>query len=127
MGGYTKQLLSPAFGICLPAGKVVPHNTFDVIEQYNVLDNIIKPLSNQPIFKGPSDVKWFDIKEKENEHRKYRIYFIKENTIYSFNTKSKQTRSSQVDARLFSVMVTSKPLFIADIGIEVGMPRIKNT
>ncbi|DAA80659.1 TPA_asm: semaphorin-like protein [Variola virus] len=24
-------------------------------------------------------------------------------------------------------MVTSKPLFIADIGIEVGMPRIKNT
>ncbi|ABF26333.1 semaphorin-like protein [Variola virus] len=105
--------------------KVVPHNTFDVIEQYNVLDNIIKPLSNQPIFKGPSDVKWFDIKEKENEHRKYRIYFIKENTIYSFNTKSKQTRSSQVDAQLFSVMVTSKPLFIADIGIEVGMPRIK--
>ncbi|ABG44129.1 semaphorin-like protein [Variola virus] len=107
--------------------KVVPHNTFDVIEQYNVLDNIIKPLSNQPIFKGPSNVKWFDIKEKENEHRKYRIYFIKENTIYSFNTKSKQTRSSQVDAQLFSVMVTSKPLFIADIGIEVGMPRIKNT
>ncbi|WIG62368.1 Semaphorin-like protein 139 [Camelpox virus] len=58
-------------------------------------------------------------------------YFIKENTIYiyiyiySFDTKSKQTRSSQVDARLFSVMVTSKPLFIADIGIKVGMPRMK--
>ncbi|SNB48624.1 CPXV176 protein [Cowpox virus] len=123
--GYTKQLPSPAPGICLPAGKVVPHTTFEVIEKYNVLDDIIKPLSNQPIFEGPSGVKWFDIKEKENEHREYRIYFIKENTIYSFDTKSKQTRSSQVDARLFSVMVTSKPLFIADIGIGVGMPRMK--
>ncbi|AGJ91904.1 semaphorin [Vaccinia virus] len=123
--GYTKQLPSPAPGICLPAGKVVSHTTFEVIEKYNVLDDIIKPLSNQPIFEGPSGVKWFDIKEKENEHREYRIYFIKENSIYSFDTKSKQTRSSQVDARLFSVMVTAKPLFIADIGIGVGMPRMK--
>lgn len=68
---------SPAPGICLPAGKVVSHTTFEVIEKYNVLDDIIKPLSNQPIFEGPSGVKWFDIKEKENEHREYRIYFIK--------------------------------------------------
>ncbi|AEY75112.1 semaphorin-like [Vaccinia virus] len=43
--GYTKQLPSPAPGICLPAGKVVSHTTFNVIEQYNVLDDIIKPLS----------------------------------------------------------------------------------
>ncbi|AGJ92178.1 semaphorin [Vaccinia virus] len=123
--GYTKQLPSPAPGICLPAGKVVSHTTFNVIEQYNVLDDIIKPLSNQPIFEGPSGVKWFDIKEKENEHREYRIYFIKENSIYSFDTKTKQTRSAQVNAQLFSVMVTAKPLFIADIGIGVGMPRMK--
>ncbi|UPV00411.1 semaphorin (Cop-A39R) [Cowpox virus] len=44
--GYTKQLPFPAPGICLPAGKVVPHTTFDVIEQYNALDDISLYLTN---------------------------------------------------------------------------------
>ncbi|QED21143.1 semaphorin-like protein [Borealpox virus] len=123
--GYTKKLPSPAPGTCLPAGKIVPQTTFEVIETYNIVDDIINPLSNKPIFEGPSGVKWFDIKETENKHQEYKIYFIKENTIYSFDTKTKQTRGAQVDAQIFSVMVTSKPLFITDIGIGVGMPRMK--
>ncbi|AKJ93790.1 semaphorin [Raccoonpox virus] len=114
LDGYTKPLPSPAPGKCLASDKTVPYGTFDVIETYNTLETIIKPLSNKPIFEGPSKVKGFDIKDNI-------IYFIKEKRAYSFNLQTKQLKMIKVAAtKLFSVLVTSKPLFIADIGIGIG-------
>ncbi|AOP31850.1 semaphorin [Volepox virus] len=113
LDGYTKPLPSPRPGKCLPPDEIVTYSTFDVIEKYDTIETIIKPLSNKPIFEGPSRVKSFDIKDNI-------IYFIKEKHAYSFNLNTKQFKSIKVEsAKLFSVLVTSKPLFIADIGIGI--------
>ncbi|AOP31639.1 semaphorin [Skunkpox virus] len=113
LDGYTKPLPSPRPGKCLLPDQIVPYSTFDVIEKYDTIDTIIKPLSNQPIFEGPSRVKGFDIKDNI-------VYFIKEKRAYSFNLDTKQLKSIKVTAKLFSLLATSKPLLIADIGIGIG-------